>query len=308
MGKSQLSPLKPVTIPRMELSATVLSTRLDRMIRQEVELPINYSFYWTDSTYVLRYIANSERRYITFAANRVAAIHKQSIPSQWHHVGTKTNPADNASRDSSTEAIIRSNCWTKGPEFLWLSEENWPHVPVAIGEEIKQKSLEVAATFATTTCPPDYDIVEVFKWFLSWYLLKRFVAWILRYRNRLQNAVIRRRKGDLLQSHHDQQIDALKAHELEEAEREIIKVVQSRCFNDELLSLQNAASETTNPKKIKSVKKSSHICKLDPILSRGLICVGGRLQSSPISEDAKHPGILPKQQCNHAELLRSQLI
>lgn len=45
MGKSQLSPLKPVTIPRMELSATVLSTRLDRMIRQEVELPINDSFY-----------------------------------------------------------------------------------------------------------------------------------------------------------------------------------------------------------------------------------------------------------------------
>lgn len=45
MGKSQLSPLKPVTIPRMELSAAVLSTRLDRMIRQEVELPINDSFY-----------------------------------------------------------------------------------------------------------------------------------------------------------------------------------------------------------------------------------------------------------------------
>lgn len=33
----------------------------------------------------------------------------------------------------------------------------------AIGEEIKQKSLEVAVTFATTTCPPDYDVVEVFK-------------------------------------------------------------------------------------------------------------------------------------------------
>lgn len=80
MGKSQLSPLKPVTIPRMELSAAVLSTRLDRMIRQVVELPINDSFYWTDSTCVLRNIANSERRYKTFAANQVAAI--QSNPTQ----------------------------------------------------------------------------------------------------------------------------------------------------------------------------------------------------------------------------------
>jgi len=87
----------------------------------------------------------------------------------------------------------------------------------------------------------------------------------------------------------------LKVHELEEAEREIIKVVQSRCFNDELLSLQGSASEATNPLKIKSVQKSSHICKLDPILLRGLICLGGRLQRSTISEDAKHPVKLPKQ-------------
>ena len=109
MGKFRLSPLKPVTIPRMELSAAVLSTRLDRMIRQEVELPIKDSFYWTDSTCVLRYIANSETRYKTFVANGVAAIREQSIPSQWHYVGTKVNPADDASRGLSAEAIIRSN-------------------------------------------------------------------------------------------------------------------------------------------------------------------------------------------------------
>ena len=29
--------------------------------------------------------------------------------------------ADDASRGLSAEAIIQSNCWTKGPEFLWLS-------------------------------------------------------------------------------------------------------------------------------------------------------------------------------------------
>ena len=114
----------------MELSAAVLSTRLDRMIRQEVELPINDSFYWTDSTCVLRYIANSGGRYKTFVANRVAAIREQSFPCQWHYVGTKMNPADDASRGLSAEAITRSNRWTKGPEFLWLSEEIWPQIPL----------------------------------------------------------------------------------------------------------------------------------------------------------------------------------
>ena len=109
MGKSRLSPLRPVTIPRMEFSAAVLSTRLDRMTRQEIELSIHNSFYWTDSTCVLRYIANSERRYKTFVANRVAAIREQSTPCQWRYVGTKMNPADDASRGLSAEAIIASN-------------------------------------------------------------------------------------------------------------------------------------------------------------------------------------------------------
>ena len=40
-----LAPLKPVTIPRMELSAIVLSTRLDRMIREELEYRIEESFF-----------------------------------------------------------------------------------------------------------------------------------------------------------------------------------------------------------------------------------------------------------------------
>lgn len=53
-GEIPLITLKPVTIPRMELSAAVLSTRLDRMIHQEINLSSNNSFYWTDSTCVLR--------------------------------------------------------------------------------------------------------------------------------------------------------------------------------------------------------------------------------------------------------------
>ena len=52
MGKARLSPLKPVTIPRMELSTAVLSTRSDRMIQEEIEYRIDNSVFWTDSTCV----------------------------------------------------------------------------------------------------------------------------------------------------------------------------------------------------------------------------------------------------------------
>ena len=47
MGKSRLAPIKPITIPRMELSAAVVSTKLDKMVRNELSLPISESFFWT---------------------------------------------------------------------------------------------------------------------------------------------------------------------------------------------------------------------------------------------------------------------
>ena len=96
MGKSRLAPLKPVTIPRMELSAAVIATRLDNISRKELSLPIDQSFFWTDSTCVLRYIENQDKRFQTFVANRVATIHDASTPSQWHYVNTHSNPADDA--------------------------------------------------------------------------------------------------------------------------------------------------------------------------------------------------------------------
>ena len=79
MAKSRLGPLKAMTVPRMELSAAVLATRLDRMIKQEVTLPIDQSTFWTDSTCVLRYIENKDKRFQTFVANRISAIHNGRI-------------------------------------------------------------------------------------------------------------------------------------------------------------------------------------------------------------------------------------
>ena len=40
MGKSRLAPMKSVTVPRMELSAAVVATRLDTMSRKELSVPI----------------------------------------------------------------------------------------------------------------------------------------------------------------------------------------------------------------------------------------------------------------------------
>ena len=51
-AKSRLAHVKPMTIPRLELSAAVLAVRIDRALHEELELTIDKSVFWSDSTAV----------------------------------------------------------------------------------------------------------------------------------------------------------------------------------------------------------------------------------------------------------------
>lgn len=56
MGKSRVTPLKKITIPRLELTAATLAVRVDHMLKSELQLDLQESTYWTDSQSVLKYI------------------------------------------------------------------------------------------------------------------------------------------------------------------------------------------------------------------------------------------------------------
>ena len=90
MGKSRVVPLKPVTIPRLELTAAVCSVRISLQLRWELEYPIDQEYFWTDSKVVLGYIGNESRRFHVFVANRVQEIQDNTSIDQWKHV--ESNP------------------------------------------------------------------------------------------------------------------------------------------------------------------------------------------------------------------------
>ena len=283
LGKSRLAPLKPMTIPRMELSAAVVATRLENMIQQELsELTTSESVFWTDSTCVLRYIKNEDKRFQTFVANRIATIRDASSPTRY--VDTKCNPADDASRGLSVESFLQERRWLKGPQFLWLPEETWPQPPVGMDGRVEDEDPEVKKTstsFATNANTTTNAMGKIFERISSWYRLKKFVAWMMRYRQKLRGQRMKRQRGESTVLQPEHKVIPLSVDEMMIAEKEILKHVQRDSFPEEVLTL-------------KPIKKPSTIYKLDPRKVDGLLRVGGRLRHAPIETEAKYPVILPK--------------
>ena len=122
LGKARVAPLKPTTIPRLELTAATLAVKVDVMLKKELQLPLSDSKFWTDSTAVLKYIANENTRFKTFVANRVATILQASKVQQWSYINTQLNPADYASRGQKVSVFKQNEVWISGPAFLSKSE------------------------------------------------------------------------------------------------------------------------------------------------------------------------------------------
>ncbi len=131
MSKSRLAPIKPVSIPRLELLAAVVATELDQHIKRHLEIPIEKTFFLTDSTIVLQYINNKNCRFKTFVANRISKIHEHSEPSQWKHIDhIASNPVNDVSQGMNMGEILLSEQLVSGPRFLQLEEEHWPAQPI----------------------------------------------------------------------------------------------------------------------------------------------------------------------------------
>ena len=266
MAKSKLAPLRATTIPRLELAAAVVAVKLDQIIRHEMQLPLMESVFWSDSMIVLQYLRNENRQFQTYVANRVTMIHEQSSPSQWRHVDSALNPADDVSRGTCMTAQQLVNCdqWFSGPPFLLMDEDAWPKQPdlksfeLSNDAEVKRQP-QVYVVNSTVNQRPTCTILEdLFTRYSSWYKLKKAVGWILRTKSMLHQKVA---KG------HDEVIivnESLTVKELLVSEKAVVRYVQQTSLGD--------TQQTT-----------SRFRKLNPIISSDdLVCVGGRLENATI--------------------------
>ena len=182
MAKSRVTPLRQMTIPRLELSAAVTAVKVACFLRRELShLDLSLHF-WCDSKVVLGYIANEAKRFHVFVANRIQFIRDHSDPAQWHFVGTKSNPADLVSRGLSAKELVASKMWQQGPEFLhyqsYIIEESEP--------EVDPKDPEVKR-FILAAQKKENILLDALSCFSEWHKMKKAVAIAIRYVRRLKN-------------------------------------------------------------------------------------------------------------------------
>ena len=70
--------MKYTSIPRLELAAAVLSTKMCGLLKKELGFDDIAEYYWTDSKVVIGYLRNTQKRLKVFVANQVQQIRESS--------------------------------------------------------------------------------------------------------------------------------------------------------------------------------------------------------------------------------------
>ena len=256
IGKCRVTPIRHMTIPKLELQAAVYGVRLRKQILNEHDVRIKKTYHWTDSSTVLQWMQAAHKKQQVFVANRAAEILENSSMDQWRHVKGVKNPADIGTRGKSIEGLKKS-VWLNGPAWLQADGEKWPKTCC---QENELEPEQVTITAAT-----ENKLDQLFDWrrYSTFNRIRNVISYCMRFKTK--------QKG------------TLKADEIHQAEQILFRFVQKESFLNVSKSIANS----------KEISKTLNIAKLSPFIEEdGTIRVNGRLKHSNLDYNVKHPLLL----------------
>ncbi|XP_055839551.1 uncharacterized protein LOC129907395 isoform X1 [Episyrphus balteatus] len=294
-SKTRVAPLKMVTIPRLELSATELLSRLVKGVIESMEWPTAEYVLWLDSSPAYYWIRKETRNLRTYVANRVSSIQTNTDLRCWRHIDGKENPADLLSRGVLPKDLVNSNLWLHGPSWITREQTQWPksRIMEEVHQEVEKEMKIFSVTFfkepiqirlkRSMNCVPLLEYTGTLEKAIN--ILSyagRFIENWIKWRRKLKQAKrkINRRPKRIRKQ---QAVAPPTLREKAEAMEYLIRKNQQASYNKEITALRAG----------KQLPDKSPIEGLKPIIDEhGLLRFGGRLGRSEVDYEMKHPVII----------------
>lgn len=278
VSRNRVAPIKPTTIPRLELCGALLGARLCTKVQESLTMPIHKCRFWCDSTIVLGWLSTPSSQLKPFVRNRVNEIQESTCGHTWSYVPSKDNPADLASRGLRADVIIDTPLWWSGPSFLQHSENEWPTMPNSGKDSLPEVVTHfISGDSSNHSLSSNHSDVTIHSSIIHNLLVKySSLTKIQNIFTYVQRFIYNVKNKNKLQGN-------FSVSELENSLNLIIHYSQLEMFPEEYKLLKSG----------QKLPRKSRLLPLTPFIdNHNIIRVGGRLDNSPYDFNVKHPIVL----------------